>query len=83
LEAVNFGIVLGAAQALLATLTSSALVGGGLGQLGRLTAYITLGLTVAALVLPARAAAEANAGRMGRYPDGLPRFLGGGETDGE
>lgn len=78
-EALNFGILLTAAQLLVSVVTGSVLsVGGGLGAVGPLgtaVAFLPLVVTLAALVLPGMAALQANSGRMGRYPDAMPRFV--------
>ncbi|MBW3557786.1 MAG: DUF4870 domain-containing protein [Actinobacteria bacterium] len=78
-EALNFGILLTAAQLLVSVVTGSVLsVGGGLdavGPLGTAVTFLPLVVTLAALVLPGMAALQANSGRMGRYPDAMPRFV--------
>lgn len=71
--------MLTAAQLLVSVVTGSVLsVGGGLGAVGPLGTAVTflpLVVTLAALVLPGMAALQANSGRMGRYPDAMPRFV--------
>lgn len=77
-EALNFGILLAAAQ-LVVSVVSGAVVGpGGLGvldALGTVVALLPLVVTLAVLVLPGMPALKANSGRLGRYPEAMPRFV--------
>lgn len=82
LEALNFGILLSGAQAVIGVITGAIAGGtqvggvvGGLGSLTKLLTLIPLGLTIVALVLPGMAAMKANQGKPGRYPEALPRLI--------
>lgn len=90
LEALNFGILLSGAQAVVSVITGAIAGGtqvggvvGGLGSLTKLLTLIPLGLTIAALVLPGMAAMKANQGKAGRYPEALPRLITKDDDDDE
>lgn len=85
-EALNFGILLGAAQLLASVVTGSVLGSssgglGGLGSLGTLATFLPLVITLAALVLPGMAALKANQGQPGTYPEAMPRFIKTGDEE--
>lgn len=83
-EALNFGILLAAVQ-----LVASALAGtvlgtgfgglGGFGSVGALAGLLPLTVTLATLVFAGMAAMKANTGRVGTYPDIMPRFIRSGD----
>lgn len=88
LEALNFGILLSAAQLVVAVIGGvvsggAALGGVGIGSLTKTLSLLPLVVTVAALVLPALAALKANDGKPGRYPDFLPRLITEGDDEDE
>ena len=76
-EALNFGILFAAAQLVSSVITGSVLTSGlgGIGSLDTATKFLPLIVTLAGLILPGMAALTANNGRVGRYPDALPRFV--------
>lgn len=88
LEALNFGILLSAAQ-LVVTVIGGAITGGaalggvGIGSLTKTISLLPLVVTIAALVLPGVAAMKANEGKPGHYPDFLPRLITKGDDEEE
>ena len=86
LEALNFGILLAAAQ-LLVTVVTGAVLGsgagglGGLGSLNTVATFLPLVVTLAALIFPGMAALKANGGHLGTYPEAMPRFIKDGDDE--